>query len=211
MSLGATAADLLLLTPLRVEQAMLRHPRARILHTGMGPAKARVAAARALAIDAGAVAIAGVCAGVSPLLRAGDVVCASELRRADAAPVPLAGSAGLAHLLHERGFRVHIGPLLSLDHVAKPEERDGLADGDTVAVDMESAWLADGAAGRPLAVVRVVADAAGRRLADPRMLVDGPRALASLWRLSDALVEWAAEARLEAPQRPPRSRQTAEA
>ena len=38
---------------------------------------------------------------------------------------------------------------------------------------MESAWLAAGAGGRPLAVVRVVADAAGRALVDPRMLVDG--------------------------------------
>jgi 4-hydroxy-3-methylbut-2-enyl diphosphate reductase len=57
---------------------------------------------------------------------------------------------------------------------------------------MESAWLAAGAAGRPLAVVRVVADAAGRSLADPRMAIAGPRALRSLRRVSGALSEWAA-------------------
>jgi 4-hydroxy-3-methylbut-2-enyl diphosphate reductase len=57
---------------------------------------------------------------------------------------------------------------------------------------MESAWLAAGAAGRPLAVVRVVADAAERSLADPRMAIAGPRALRSLRRVSGALTEWAA-------------------
>jgi 4-hydroxy-3-methylbut-2-enyl diphosphate reductase len=185
---------------------MLRHPDARLLHTGMGPERARVAAARALAIEARAVAIAGVCAGVSALPRAGDVVCADELRRDDADPVAVPAAAEVAHLLHLRGFRVHVGPLLSLDHVAKAAERDELAGTDTLAVDMESAWLAAGAAGRPLAVTRVVADAAGRQLADPRMAVDGTRALATLWKVSDALVEWA---RAQVPHEDIPSRQTA--
>src|SRR5262249_11396085 len=142
----------------------------------MGPARARVAAARALAIDAGAVAVAGVCGAVSPALRPGDVVCAEELRREGADAVPVEAAPAVAHVLHGRGFRVHIGPLLSTDHLTKPAERRALADGDTLAVDMESAWLAAGAGERPLAVVRVVADEAGRYLADPRILVDGPRA-----------------------------------
>jgi predicted N-acyltransferase len=43
---------------------------------------------------------------------------------------------------------------------------------------MESAWLAAAADGRPLAVVRVVVDAADRGLLDPRTLVAGARALA---------------------------------
>jgi 4-hydroxy-3-methylbut-2-enyl diphosphate reductase len=62
-------------------------------------------------------------------------------------------------------------------------------------VDMESAWLASGAAGRPFAVVRVVVDEAGRRLADPRLAIAGPRALRSLRRVGPALAEWAAAAR----------------
>src|SRR5438105_14775249 len=60
-----------------------------------------------------------------------------------------------------------------------------------LAVDMESAWLAEAADGRPLAVVRVVVETANRRLLDPRTLVAGTRALASLRRVGGALAEWA--------------------
>ena len=70
-----------------------------------------------------------------------------------------------------------------------PAERSSL-DG-ALAVDMESAWLAESAAGRPLAVLRVVVDRAGRRLSDPRIAVDGVRALRSLRRCSSVLSEWA--------------------
>jgi 4-hydroxy-3-methylbut-2-enyl diphosphate reductase len=56
---------------------------------------------------------------------------------------------------------------------------------------MESAWLAAAAGGRPFAVVRVVADPAGRRLADPRIVPEGIRALRSLRRTRGALDEWA--------------------
>ena len=57
---------------------------------------------------------------------------------------------------------------------------------------MESAWLAAGAGARPFAVVRVVADAADRRLADPRLAYAGARALLSLRRVGRALAEWGA-------------------
>jgi 4-hydroxy-3-methylbut-2-enyl diphosphate reductase len=63
-----------------------------------------------------------------------------------------------------------------------------------LAVDMESAWLAAAAAGRPLAVLRVVVETAGRRLVDPRTLVAGTHALVNLRRAGDALDEWAAAA-----------------
>jgi 4-hydroxy-3-methylbut-2-enyl diphosphate reductase len=185
------------LAPLRLEQAMLRHPDARLLHTGMGPGHARVAAARALALDARAVAIAGVCAAVSPALRPGDVVCADAVRRVDGDSLEVPSAPAVARILHRRGLRVHLGPVLSADHLMKPAERKELEGSGILAVDMESSWLAEGAGGRPLAVVRVVADGPGRFLADPRMLVDGPRALKTLWKVSDGLVEWAAGA--EAP------------
>ncbi len=158
----------------------------------MGRSRARIAAARALAIDARAVAIAGVCAGVAHELRPGDVVCASELRRAGAEPVEVPGSALVATALRRRGLRVHVGPVLSADRLLGPAEREALADSGALAVDMESAWLAEGAGGRPLAVVRVVADAAGRRLTDPRLLLEGARALVSLRQVGGALTEWAA-------------------
>ena len=190
---GAGPASLLLLAPLRLERAALRvAPGTRVLRTGMGRSRARIAAARALAIDARAVAIAGVCAGVAPELRPGDVVCASELRRDR-------GGAG-------RGARQRPGrdrlaatraacarrPGAVGRRLLGPAEREALADSGALAVDMESAWLAEGAGGRPLAVVRVVADAAGRRLADPRLLLEGARALVSLRQVGGALAEWAA-------------------
>ncbi len=192
---GAGTAELLLLAPLRLEQAALRaRPGTRVLRTGMGPARARVAAARALAIDARAIAVAGLCAGIAPELRPGDVVCATELRRAGADPVEVPGSALSGAALRRRGLRVHLGPLLSAERLTGPADRAALASSGALALDMESAWLADAAAGRPFAVVRVVADAAGRRLADPRLLVEGSRALLALRRVSAALSEWAAAA-----------------
>jgi 4-hydroxy-3-methylbut-2-enyl diphosphate reductase len=184
--------SLLVLAPLRIEQLALGEPEgSSLLRTGMGPDRARIAAARALAHDARALAVAGLCAGVGPELRAGDVLCASELLDEAGARTPVPGSALLAAALRRRGLRVHVGPLASTERILGPSERQRHA-GTALAVDMESAWLAAGAAGRPLAVVRVVADAAGRHLADPRMALAGPRALWSLRRVSGALSEWAA-------------------
>ena len=180
---------LLLLAPLRAEALALGRPGgARVLRSGMGPARARIAAARGLAVEADAVAIAGVCAAVAPGLRAGDVVCATELRREGAEPIAAPASALLATALRRRGLRVHVGPVTSVDRLTGPAERRSL---DALAVDMESAWLADAADGRPLAVVRVVVEAADRRLVDPRTLVAGTRALVNLRRARAALAEWA--------------------
>ena len=181
---------LLVFAPLRIEAAALgARPGWRVLRSGMGPERSRIAAARGLAVEAEAVAVAGVCAAVSPALRAGDVVCASELRRDGAAPIPLPASALLAAALRRRGLRVHVGPLFSTDHLAGPDERR-LLEG-VLAIDMESAWLAEAADGRPLAVLRVVVEAAGRRLLDPRTPAAGTRALVNLRRARGALAEWA--------------------
>jgi 4-hydroxy-3-methylbut-2-enyl diphosphate reductase len=179
---------LLVLAPLRAEAFALRGlPDARVLRSGMGPAHARISAARGLAVEADAVAIAGVCAAVAPGLRAGDVVCATELRRDDADPISAPASALLAAALRRRGLRFHVGPVLSVERLTSPAKR---AEVDALAVDMESAWLADAADGRPLAVLRVVVEEADRRLVDPRTLVAGTRALVNLRRASGALVEW---------------------
>jgi 4-hydroxy-3-methylbut-2-enyl diphosphate reductase len=183
---------LLVLAPLRIEQLALGEPAgSSVMRTGMGPDRARIAAARALAHEAPALAVAGLCAGVDPALQAGDVLCATELVGEDGARRQVPGSSLLAAALRRRGLRVHLGALASTDRILGPAERRG-REGSALAEDMESAWLAAGAAGRPLAVVRVVADAAGRSLADPRMAIAGPRALRSLRRVSGALSEWAA-------------------
>jgi len=180
--------DLLVLAPMAIEEAALRND-GRTLRTGIGPQRARIAAARAQAIDAAGVAVAGLCGGVSPELRPGDVVCATELRREDGPSVDVPGSALLAAALRRHGLRVHVGPMFSADRVLTPAERAKL-DG-VLAVDMESAWLTDAAAARPLAVLRVVVDGPGRRLVDPRIAADGIRALRSLRRSRIVLDEWA--------------------
>jgi 4-hydroxy-3-methylbut-2-en-1-yl diphosphate reductase len=179
---------LLVLAPMAIEEAALGNAN-RVLRTGMGPDRARIAAARALAIDASNVAIAGLCGGVDPALQPGDVVCASELRCEDGTTVEVSGAAALAETVRRHGLRAHVGPVLSTDHVLTPAERAKL-DG-TLAVDMESAWLARSADGRPLAVLRVVVDRAGRRVTDPRIALDGVRALRALRRCGYALSEWA--------------------
>lgn len=165
----------------------------RVLRCGMGLERARVAAARALAVeDAVAVAIAGVCAAAAPALRPGDVVLGTELRRQDGPPVAVPGSALLAAALRRHGLRVHVGPIACVDRVLSPTERRGLGARGALAVDMESAWLAGGAGGRPLVVMRVVVERSDRSLHDPRTAAAGIRALASLRRASAALSEWAA-------------------
>jgi 4-hydroxy-3-methylbut-2-en-1-yl diphosphate reductase len=180
--------SLLVLAPMGIEEAALGRTQ-RVLRTGMGPDRARIAAARALAIDANNVAIAGLCGGVDPALRPGDVVCANELRCEDGTTVAVPGADELAETARRHGLRVHVGPMLSTDRILTADERSQVE--GAIAVDMESAWLAGSAGGRPLAVLRVVVDGAGRRLADPRIAVDGVRALRSLRRCGPVLSEWA--------------------
>jgi 4-hydroxy-3-methylbut-2-en-1-yl diphosphate reductase len=183
---------LLVFTPLHVEALALgSRPGWKVLRSGMGPSRARIAAARGLAVDAPAVAVVGLCAAVSPELRAGDVVCATELRREGAEPIPVPGSALLAAALRRRGLRTHVGPIRSVDRIATVTERGALRDEGVLAVDMESAWLARAADARPLAVVRVVVETADRELRDLQTLGAGIRALRNLRRAGGALAEWA--------------------
>jgi len=188
------ASELLAFVPLRLEQAALGRRRDwKVLHTGMGPERARIAAARGLAVDAPAVAVIGVCGAVSPDVRAGDVVCATELRRVDAEPVGSPDSALLADALRRRGLRVHVGSILCVDRILPPGELRALRDEGVLGVDMESAWLAAAADDRPFAVVRVVLDTGERGLFDPRTLPAAVRASRSLRLAGDALAEWAGE------------------
>ena len=61
------SSTLLVFAPLRIEAAALgKHPGWTVLRSGMGPSRARIAAARGLAVESRAVAVVGLCAGVSP-------------------------------------------------------------------------------------------------------------------------------------------------
>ena len=155
---------------------------------GMGPDRARSAR-----VTGEAIAVAGFCGGVDPSLRPGDVVLATELRSAEGV-LPCPGSAGLAEPLRDLGLRVTVGAVHSASSIVGPDERDRLRETGVLAVDMESYWLALAAEDRPLAVLRVVVDEAGRRLLHPRTLPAGIRAIRTLRRAASALPDWGSSA-----------------
>jgi 4-hydroxy-3-methylbut-2-en-1-yl diphosphate reductase len=196
-------SDLLVFAALRFEAAALpKVPGWTVLRSGMGPARARIAAARGLAVESPAVAIAGVCGAVSPELRAGDVVCATELRRQDGDPITVPSADVLAAAVRRRGLRAHTGTIYCVETIMSPGDRRALEADGVLAVDMESAWLAEAADGRPLAVLRVVLDTAARSVFDPRTLAAGFHALRALHRAAFALGEWtAASAEVASPER----------
>ncbi len=197
---GSTASDvntrharLLVIAPLRIERAAVRRglPEALVLRSGMGAARARAAALVAARIPAAAVAVAGFCGAVGGGLRAGDVVVASEVRGPEGIVSCESGPvvAALAALGIER---VHVGPMASVDHLVYGARRAVLAGEGVVGVDMESAWLAPAAAGRPFAVLRVVLDTPAREIWRPlSTLAGGFEAWRALRRAAPALALWA--------------------
>ncbi len=121
----------------------------------------------------------------------GDVVVATEVRGPDG--VTVCDSEPLVSALHALGIeRVHVGPLISADHVVRGAERTALAGTGALAVDMESAWLAPAAAGRPFAVLRVALDTPAREIHRPlSSLCGGIVAWRALRRAAPALAHWA--------------------
>jgi 4-hydroxy-3-methylbut-2-enyl diphosphate reductase len=97
----------------------------------------------------------------------------------------------MCRALEMHGVRAQLGRILSVDHVVRGLEREALFAEGAVAVDMESAWLAEAAAGRPLCVVRVVLDAPAAEIHPLSMLKNGRRALAALRRLAPTFEIWA--------------------
>jgi len=190
---NAHSARLLVIAPLRIERAAVRRglPEALVLRSGVGAARARATAQLAARIPAAAVAVAGFCGAVGEGLRAGDVVVASEVRGPEGVTGCASGpvAAALAALGIER---VCVGPVASVDHLVRGAQRGVLADEGVLAVDMESAWLAPAAAGRPFAVLRVVLDTPAREIYRPlATLAGGLAAWRALRRAVPALALWA--------------------
>ena len=191
--MSARDPRLLVITPLRIERAALRRrlAGALVLRSGVGAARARSAALVAARIPADAVAVAGFCGAVAGGLQAGDVVVASEVR--GPAGVTACASGPLVAALAELGIAgVHVGPVASVDHLVRGAERGVLAGAGTLAVDMESAWLAPAAGERPFAVLRVVLDTPAREIYRPlATLAGGIAAWRALRQAAPALAHWA--------------------
>jgi 4-hydroxy-3-methylbut-2-en-1-yl diphosphate reductase len=186
--------ELLVVTALRSEYAALHGtvPRARLQRCGMGPERVRAWLPRMAELDLGAVVVAGVAGGLSPELRAGDVVVASEVRGAHGRTV-LRAAAPLVAELRAMGMRVHAGPMVSATHIVSGREREQLAATGALAVDMESAAVVDALRDRhlPIAVVRVIVDTAHAPLHRIATVPAGALALRTLHRIGPSLRLWA--------------------
>jgi 4-hydroxy-3-methylbut-2-en-1-yl diphosphate reductase len=184
---------LLVAAPLRLEAMALRRglPADLVVRTGMGPARSRRAAKALRDRNPAALAVAGVCGALTDELAPGDVVVANEVRSADGV-VACPSAPLLAGALRAIGLTVRVGPIVSVDRVVQGAERAELAATGALAVDMESAMLADAAAGRPFAVVRVVVDTPTKPLVRPATVATGLTAISTLGRLGPVLLSWAA-------------------
>lgn len=182
--------------PSRLEAAALGRglPAGIVRHTGMGRAAGRRvdnSALSGLLDSADVMAVAGIAGGLSPRVRTGDVVVATEVRGPDGI-VACPSAPMLAAEFRRSGLTVHLGPVDSDHHVVTGRERAIRADLGALCVDMESAALVRRAdEQRPHAVVRVVADVAGARLLQPATVGRLRTALQVLPRLGPGLLAWA--------------------
>ena len=181
---------LLVLAPLRIEALAARRS-GTVVRTGMGAARARAAAARAAAQPAKAVAVVGFCGALSDDLEPGDVVLASELRGGEE-PVQCQPLQQLEKELERVGVQPRRGPIVSVPKMSRGAARAALAQDGSIAVDMESAWLAPAAAGRPFAALRAVVDTPSQELVRFSTMPNGIKAYRALGRAVRALESWTA-------------------
>jgi 4-hydroxy-3-methylbut-2-enyl diphosphate reductase len=179
----------ILCTPLRVERAavLAGRPAVRVVRTGMGSRRTRSRSGRLA--GSGPVGVLGVAGGLAPRVRPGDVVVASEVRTGTLR-VPCPSAELLAGALRRAGLTAHVGPIVSAGLVGK-RERAELAKTGALAVDMESAELAQLCAGRPFAVVRAVVDTADAPLLRVGTAGRGVAALRALRIAAPIVAQWA--------------------
>jgi 4-hydroxy-3-methylbut-2-enyl diphosphate reductase len=179
--------------PLDARAARAGAAQAHVVHSGIGSRLSRRAAERALRAPGSAVAVTGVCMAIDPDLRAGDLVLASEIRYPDGTvPIPAAGI--LAGALRRAGIEVHVGPIVSNPHAAAllRSQRARLRESGAIAADTGSGWLANGAGGRPFAVLRAVVRSGSHQLGRPVVAAaSGARAHFALAHATWVLERWA--------------------
>jgi 4-hydroxy-3-methylbut-2-en-1-yl diphosphate reductase len=184
--------------PLRVEARALRRglrganglATVDVLRTGYGPARSAASAARLEPSGAGIV-VGGVAGGLTDDVNVGDLVVATEVR-GGGEPVSCPSAPLLAGELRRAGLSVRLGPIATVDQLVGRGERARLAASGAIAVDMESAELLRGPAGRPSAVVRAISDTPAHPLTSPRIVTGGLAALRSLRQAGPVLARWAA-------------------
>jgi 4-hydroxy-3-methylbut-2-enyl diphosphate reductase len=193
----ADAVELLVAAPLRVE-ALLISSAARgalVRKTGMGPARARACSGELAAHSGRAMLVLGFCGGLDAASVPGEVIVAEEVyAAADEGHaderVRCDLSAELIGRLTGLGLKVRAGKVVCVSRLALGERRAQLHAGGAIAVDMESVWLAPGAAGRPFGVVRVVLDSPEHELLRPQAALGALRAAWALRRVAGALHRW---------------------
>lgn len=194
----ARISGVLVAAPLALEHALIRSGArgARVRKTGMGPEKSLAAAERLRAEPGHGLIVLGFCGGLDAQSRPGEVIVAEHvLATADEGHDPVRaecqGAERLAGALLDAGLTVRQGPIVGVGKIATGERREQLLAAGALAVDMESAWLAAGAAGRPFAVVRVVLDSPSHELFRVQAVGGALRAAQALRRASAvALGDW---------------------
>lgn len=189
---------LLVAAPMRIEAALIASAsrRALVRKTGMGPRRSRAAAGELAAAPASAMLVLGFCGGLDASSVPGEVIVAQDVYSAgDEGHAPervsceLSGQ--LVHHLTGRGLKVRVGDVVCVSRLALGERRAQLHAGGAIAVDMESVWLAPGAAERPFGVVRIVLDSPEHELLRLGAVPGALRAARALRRVAGALHEWA--------------------
>ncbi len=188
-----SGSGLLIAAPLRLEAYLIGRgcPPGRVHRTGMGPRRARGAVPALLADPGEALLVLGFGGGLMQDSEVGEVVVADRVLAPDGTQVACTDARRLASAMESRGLIVRRGAVCTVARPALGRTRVRLREGGAIAVDMESAWLAKAARGRPFAVVRVLSDTSARGPTRPLLAMAGlARACSTLGKAATALHEW---------------------
>lgn len=171
------------LTPLRTEWLALRS-------TLPGQLRRTGRSRRLAQPPTGPVVVAGVAGALTTDLAPGDLVVATKVIDAhNATERELPAAALLAGALRRAGLRVHLGPIVTAEHIVDdPAMRAELAATGAIAVDTESALLLQGV--QHAVVVRAIVDTPLHRLVSPGTPARAIHALHALRKAAPVLAEW---------------------
>lgn len=158
----------------------------------MGPQRASTAAHSWLARQhhqPTAVAVMGFGGGLVAGQRPGDIVVSAEIRQGDRVTHCPQSTVLVGRLLNA-GCRAQSGPVMSAEHIVLNSERAQLAKTGAIAVDMESAAIAEVFPFAPVIALRAIVDVPGHRWASVRTLSAVTAALRALHRAAPFVGDW---------------------